>query len=93
MSRHPHKRQSLWRIFRWPLFTGFSSIVGLVLALVGDGWWDALSWIMLLVPIAVVVWFCKRRLAIPASNDRSPGPDSAIQTCVASERIACKNGK
>jgi hypothetical protein len=60
MSRHT-RGQSLWRIFRWPLLLGFSSIVGLVSALVGDGWWDALSWITLLAPVAVIAGFCVMR--------------------------------
>ncbi|MDR2679097.1 MAG: hypothetical protein LBB51_06635 [Zoogloeaceae bacterium] len=65
MSRHPHERhehQSLWRIFRWPILLGLSSAIGLISALVGDGVWDVLSWITLLVPVAVVAWFmgCRR---------------------------------
>jgi hypothetical protein len=71
MSRHAHERRSLWRIFRWPLLIGFSSIVGLVSALMGDCWWDALSWLMLLVPAAVVVWFCgmrRRTRSFPAGE-------------------------
>lgn len=36
-----------WRIFRWPLAIGLASTLGLVAALVGDGPYDALSWIML----------------------------------------------
>jgi hypothetical protein len=62
MNPLPHgrervERRSLWRVFRWPLVLGFLSVVGLVSALVGDGIWDALSWIALSVPVAVVAWF------------------------------------
>lgn len=46
--------RSLWVIFRWPLFLGLISIVGLVAALVGDGLWDVLSWITLGIP---ALWF------------------------------------
>ena len=42
--------RSLWMIFRWPLLIALISIVGLVSALVGDGWWDALSWATLGIP-------------------------------------------
>ncbi len=38
------RRPANWRIFRWPLVIGIASLVGLVSALVGDGWYDALSW-------------------------------------------------
>jgi hypothetical protein len=65
MNPPPHarervERQSLWRIFRWPLVLGFLSAVGLVSALLGDGIWDALSWLALSVPVTVVAWFAWR---------------------------------
>lgn len=51
MSRSP------WMIFRWPLLIALISIVGLVSALVGDGWWDALSWATLGIPaLGFSVW-------------------------------------
>jgi hypothetical protein len=33
-----------------------SSIVGLVAALLGDGWLDAISWAGLSVPLLVIAW-------------------------------------
>jgi uncharacterized membrane protein YjjP (DUF1212 family) len=36
-----------WRIFRWPLVIGVAGLVGLVSALIGDGWYDAVSWLLL----------------------------------------------
>jgi uncharacterized membrane protein YjjP (DUF1212 family) len=36
-----------WRIFRWPLTVGIASVAGLVSALVGDGWYDVVSWLLL----------------------------------------------
>ncbi|MFT3976922.1 MAG: hypothetical protein QM688_07390 [Sphingomonas bacterium] len=39
--------QGNWRIFRWPLLIAAVSIIGLVSALVGDGWYDVLSWLCL----------------------------------------------
>ena len=38
---------SLWRVFRWPLAIAAASLVGLVSALLGDGWRDAVSWLLL----------------------------------------------
>jgi len=46
------------RVWRWPLIIAIASVVGLVSALLGDGPWDALSWVLLAIPIAVagVAW-------------------------------------
>jgi hypothetical protein len=60
MNPYFRPRQSLWRIFRWPLLLGFASVVGLISALVGDGVWDILSWLTLASPVAVVAWFCRK---------------------------------
>jgi len=62
-SRIPGRR-TLWQIFRWPLALAVTSAVGLVSALVGDGAYDALSWLMLALPCAVVaaaLWASGRR--------------------------------
>lgn len=48
-------KRSLWRMFRWPIAIGVLSAAGLVSALVGDGPWDALSWLMLGVPVVLGV--------------------------------------
>ena len=48
-------------IFRVPLLLGVASCVGLVSALVGDGVFDALSWLMLAAPLAVVAWAWRAR--------------------------------
>ncbi len=47
MSGRKIVARSAWRIFRWPLLIGVMSIIGLVSALVGDGWYDVLSWLCL----------------------------------------------
>jgi hypothetical protein len=44
-----------WRIWRWPLVIGVASAIGLVAALLGDGWLDALAWMGLGVPVIVAV--------------------------------------
>jgi hypothetical protein len=46
----------------WPIFLGVASIVGLISALLADGWADALSWFGLGLPIVVacVYAFSKR---------------------------------
>lgn len=45
----------LSEIFRVPLWIGVASLVGLVGALVGDGWLDALSWLALGLPLWMIV--------------------------------------
>lgn len=55
---------SLWGIFRLPLAIGLASAVGLVSALVGDGPWDVLSWLLLAWPIA----WCVRGLRRPRAR-------------------------
>jgi hypothetical protein len=47
------KHRTLGQIFAIPALIGVMSIVGLVAALVGDGVWDGLSWLMLLAPIVI----------------------------------------
>lgn len=45
--------RGLWLIFRWPLLLGATTAFGLLAALVGDGAWDLLSWVLLAVPVAL----------------------------------------
>jgi hypothetical protein len=54
-------RQTIGDIFRWPLLLGALTAIGLASALVGDGGWDALSWTVMAVPLAVLGWKAARR--------------------------------
>jgi len=56
--RH-HK--TLWQIFAAPMLVGVLSAVGLVAALVGDGWWDGVSWLTLALPVLLCFFFVLRR--------------------------------
>jgi hypothetical protein len=51
----------LWQIFRWPLLLGLASAVGLLAALVGDGAWDVLSWVLLAAPVVLCLRGLRRR--------------------------------
>nr|WP_082529019.1 MULTISPECIES: hypothetical protein [unclassified Bradyrhizobium] len=55
-----HNR-SLSRIFLAPLLVALVTSAGLVSALVGDGPWDAVSWLTLGFPIVLYVGFFWRR--------------------------------
>ena len=48
--------RKLGDIFLWPAVLGLMTIIGLISALVADGVWDLLSWLMLLVPAAIGIW-------------------------------------
>ncbi len=54
-------RRSLSRIFAIPFALGVVSGIGLVVALVGDGLWDAAGWIALAIPVLVTIWCLWRR--------------------------------
>ena len=45
------------RVWPIPIVLAVLTCVGLVAALVADGIWDAVSWIGLGIPDAVVLWF------------------------------------
>lgn len=44
-------------IWFWPSVIGVLSAVGLLSALFYDGWGDWLSWLTLLPPIALSIWY------------------------------------
>ena len=58
MSRRGVSRQGNWGVFRWPMLIGAVSVVGLISALVGDGWYDMLSWAALggTVVVMIAAW-------------------------------------
>jgi hypothetical protein len=45
------------RVFAIPLQLALLSAIGLLAALIGDDLWDALSWLGLGVPVAVILWY------------------------------------
>lgn len=61
MTRRAPSRQNLRAIFAAPIAIAALSTVGLVAALTGDGWRDALSWAGLAVPVVIVAWAMKAR--------------------------------
>ncbi len=53
-SKTENNRLRLWGP---PLLVGFISLLGLVCALTGDGFWDTLSWISLGVPVVLMGYY------------------------------------
>jgi hypothetical protein len=54
-------RLPLRAIFARPIAIFLLGIFGLVSALTGDGWRDALSWIALVAPVAALAWAMRAR--------------------------------
>jgi hypothetical protein len=54
------RHRTLRQIFLLPILIGILSTVGLVAALVGDGWWDGLSWASLSLPVLLYLFFVSR---------------------------------
>ena len=52
--------RTLRQIFALPILIGILSTVGLVAALVGDGWWDGLSWASLSLPVVLYFFYYMR---------------------------------
>lgn len=57
MRRQLSRRQ----IFGIPLAVTIITLIGLLSALIGDGWWDAVSWATLGLPVLLYVFFIGRR--------------------------------
>jgi hypothetical protein len=49
-------KSSLRNVYRIPLALGIVTIIGLLWALLGDGLWDAISWLMLAVPLLLLAF-------------------------------------
>ena len=48
-------------IFGIPVLVALTTIVGLVVALLDNGWMDVISWNALLVPLVVIAWALRFR--------------------------------
>lgn len=55
------RKRHLRAIFAVPAAIALFSIIGLVSALTGDGWRDALSWAALGVPVGTIIWAMRAR--------------------------------
>ena len=61
MTRKPRHARSMSAIFAWPVAIFVAGLAGLVIALTGDGWRDAASWLALAAPVAALVWAMRAR--------------------------------
>lgn len=61
----PTRRQTMSQIFLIPAIIAVITAIGLVSALLGDGVWDAVSWVALGLPIVVLGYCLLRRTPAP----------------------------
>ena len=50
-------QNSLRQIFAMPAAVALATVLGLLAALVGDGAWDAVSWVTLGLAVALSAWY------------------------------------
>ncbi|WP_300629481.1 hypothetical protein [Pseudomonas sp.] len=55
------RQSSFWKVFGIPLGIALLSAAGLFAALLGDGWWDSLSWMGLGIPALIAGFALLRR--------------------------------
>jgi hypothetical protein len=55
------RHQTTAQIFLIPAIIAVIIAFGLVSALLGDGIWDALSWLALLLPVVVIAYYWLRK--------------------------------
>ncbi len=54
------RHRTVLQIFAWPSIIAALNMIGLLSALLGDGIWDGVSWIVLAVPVALYCGFFRR---------------------------------
>lgn len=59
------KHPQFWVIYRVPAILALTTFIGLLSGVLGDGIWDAVSWVGLGIPIAVISWFVLRARGRP----------------------------
>ena len=59
------------RVYAGPLYISVVTLAGLLSALLGDGVWDAISWLLLGAPIGLILFYLGRSKANPASTNSS----------------------
>lgn len=63
-----------WRVWRWPVALNVITIVGLIAPLIGDGYWDVVSWVVFGLLVAVSLWYGRFR-GYPSS-----GKDGSVRS-------------
>lgn len=61
MSGESPRRRSAAQVFAAPALIAAASLIGLLIALVGNGAYDLAGWVLLAVPVAATAWARFRR--------------------------------
>ncbi|MEN3953524.1 hypothetical protein [Iodidimonas sp. SYSU 1G8] len=61
MRARPSGKRSFGQVWGAPIALGVLGSIGLVSALIGDGFYDAASWATLGLPVLVIIWAIMRR--------------------------------
>jgi hypothetical protein len=59
------------RIFGAPILLAALTVFGLLAALLGEGWWHALAWLALSIPLVSIAWNVALRGALCRSGGRA----------------------
>lgn len=62
---------STWFIFRWPIVINSICLVGLISALIGNGWLDIMSWVFLSTSITLMLFAYIKLKAPELKNSES----------------------
>jgi hypothetical protein len=65
------------RVWTAPIFLGVLSSVGLIAALLSEGFGDYLAWLTLGIPVAVVLWYAPPRRARKGRLDVVVAPEQS----------------
>lgn len=57
---HRKSQGAFWRLWGWPLLLAVLTGFGLIVGLLGDGWWDTVSAAALGAPVLAGAWFALR---------------------------------
>ncbi len=60
---------SLKVVYRLPLALAMVILLGLLFALLGDGFWDVVSWLLLAVPLLLLAFFLRRPSPRPGRGE------------------------
>lgn len=64
---HPASRRQV-HVWRWPMALAALSVFGLLSALLGqEGVWWVLSWIALVIPVGVILFFSRPRRTVASA--------------------------
>jgi predicted ABC-type sugar transport system permease subunit len=68
ISRRKVAHKTVWEVFRAPVLVATITTAGLTFALFGNGLWDAISWLALVVPVLIAIFYWIKRRSVPGQE-------------------------